>query len=111
MNLSSKSFNFLGDSITEGVGVSEPTKSVVNVFSSKYSPAAMRNYCIGGSRFAKQHHPDEGYPPHERYFCSRIEEMDANADVIVVFGGVNDYAHGDAPFGRFEDRTPDLPHF
>ena len=107
MFFSNKIFNFLGDSITEGVGVSAPEKSFVNVFSQKYSPAAVRNYGIGGSRFAKQHNPDEGFPPHERYFCSRVEEMDPNADVIVVFGGINDYTHGDAPFGRFEDRTPD----
>jgi lysophospholipase L1-like esterase len=26
--------------------------------------------------------------------------------VIVVFGGTNDYGHGDAPFGSLEDTTP-----
>jgi len=25
--------------------------------------------------------------------------MDRNADAVVVFGGTNDYGHGDAPFG------------
>ena len=33
--------------------------------------------------------------------------MDDDADIIVVFGGTNDYGHGDAPFGSFSDRTPD----
>ena len=33
--------------------------------------------------------------------------MDLDADLIVVFGGTNDYGHGDAPIGCFEDRTPD----
>ena len=27
--------------------------------------------------------------------------------VVAVFGGTNDYGHGDAPVGSFEDRTPD----
>jgi len=33
--------------------------------------------------------------------------MDDDADVVVVFGGTNDYGHGDAPLGCFDDRTPD----
>ena len=30
-----------------------------------------------------------------------------DADAVVVFGGTNDYGHGDAPIGTFDDRTPD----
>ena len=33
--------------------------------------------------------------------------MDKDADLIVVFGGTNDFGHGDAPIGTFEDRTQD----
>ena len=33
--------------------------------------------------------------------------MDPNADAVVVFGGTNDFGHGDAPLGTFADRTPD----
>ena len=40
-------------------------------------------------------------------YCARFSAMDDDADVIVVFGGTNDYGHGDAPFGTFSDRTPD----
>lgn len=32
--------------------------------------------------------------------------MDRNCDIVVVYGGVNDYAHGDAPIGTPEDTTP-----
>jgi lysophospholipase L1-like esterase len=32
--------------------------------------------------------------------------MDDDADLVVVFGGTNDYGHGDAPIGAFEDRDP-----
>jgi lysophospholipase L1-like esterase len=31
--------------------------------------------------------------------------MIEDADIVVVFGGTNDYGHGDAPFGSFDDRT------
>lgn len=36
----------------------------------------------------------------------RLEEMDPTADGVVVFGGTNDYGHGDAPLGVPEDRDP-----
>jgi lysophospholipase L1-like esterase len=34
----------------------------------------------------------------------RAKEMDKDADMIVVFGGTNDFGHGDAPLGEFSDR-------
>ncbi len=43
----------------------------------------------------------------DRYFASRVDEMDADADVVVLFGGTNDYGHGDAAKGNMSDRTPD----
>jgi len=33
--------------------------------------------------------------------------MDDDADVVVVFGGTNDFGHGDAEIGTFADRTPE----
>ena len=33
--------------------------------------------------------------------------MDDDADAVVVFGGTNDYGHGNAPLGCFTDRTPE----
>ena len=33
--------------------------------------------------------------------------MDSDADIVVVFGGTNDFGHGDAPLGTMNDRTPD----
>ena len=32
--------------------------------------------------------------------------MDTTADMVVVFGGINDYLHGDAPFGEIGDTAP-----
>ena len=95
--------NFLGDSITEGSGASEPAKCYVSQVA-KITGADCRNYGIGGTRIASQQTPS-AEERHDRDFCMRVAEMDEDADVIVVFGGTNDFGHGDAPFGEFADRT------
>ena len=106
MRVEGKKVNFLGDSITEGAGASCPENKYVEVFARKFSPAAARNYGIGGTRIAKQTKPSE-CERYDRDFCTRLYEMDEDADIVVIFGGTNDYGHGDAPFGDFSDRTPD----
>ncbi len=107
MEIINKKVNFLGDSITEGVGVSSPEFKYVSVFERKFSPATVRNYGISGTRFARQHTPTVNSPRFDLDFCSRVAEMDADADIVVVFGGTNDFGHGDAPMGAPTDRTPD----
>lgn len=104
MDISGKKINFLGDSITEGVGVSCPEHIYLNLLKKRAPLAAARNYGVGGTRIAAQIHPSN--PEWDRDFLSRAEEMDPDADLIVVFGGTNDFGHGDAPLGRFADRTP-----
>ena len=32
--------------------------------------------------------------------------MEKDAELVVVFGGTNDFGHGDAPLGSMSDRTP-----
>ncbi len=39
------------------------------------------------------------------YFKSRVDFIDKNSDFVFVFGGTNDYGHGDADFGQETDRT------
>ena len=95
--------NFLGDSITEGHGV-EPNECFVSLVAAQ-TGALCRNYGIGGTRIAKQRTPSEN-PRWDLDFCSRVDQMDPDADVIVVFGGTNDYGHGDAVMGTMADRTP-----
>lgn len=96
--------NFLGDSITEGHGVA-PEESYVGLIAAK-TGAVCRNYGISGTRIAKQH-IQSADPSWDMDFCSRVEQMDADADVIIVFGGTNDYGHGDAVMGTMTDRTPE----
>ena len=105
MNLQGLKINFLGDSITEGHGCSSVEKQFTSLIAEKHG-AISRCYGIGGTRLARQTKPSEN-PRHDLDFPSRVAEMDPDADLIVVFGGTNDFGHGDAPFGNFADRTAD----
>lgn len=107
MNLKNIKANFLGDSITQGVAVSDPNNIYHKLIAKKYELAAARNYGISGTRFAKQKTPTVDNPKFDRDFCGRFSEMDDDADLIIVFGGTNDFGHGDAPIGDFSDRTPE----
>lgn len=105
MILKNAKINFLGDSITEGCGASSYENCFVRVIA-KTTGAECRNYGIGGTRIAKQQKPSET----ERWdldFCGRVAQMNDDADAVVVFGGTNDFGHGDAPIGTPDDRTPD----
>lgn len=104
MDLKNIKINFLGDSITEGAGATCVENRYVNYIEINYG-ATCRNYGIGGTRIARQTKPSD-CPAYDRDFASRVSEMDSDADVIVIFGGTNDYGHGDAPLGSFSDSTP-----
>ena len=105
MNLQGLKINFLGDSITEGHGCSSVEKQFTSLIAEQYG-AITRCYGIGGTRLARQTKPSE-WPRHDLDFPSRVAEMADDADLIVVFGGTNDFGHGDAPFGVFSDSTVD----
>lgn len=103
MELKGTKINFLGDSITEGAGTSSPDRMFTMLIEREYG-AICQNYGIGGTRIARQKTAtDEKW---DRDFISRVPEMDNDADIVVVFGGTNDFGHGDAPLGTMSDRTP-----
>lgn len=106
MELSGKKINFLGDSITEGCGTSSVEHCFTNMLKRELQLAEARNYGIGGTRIAPQRVPSED-ATWDLDFCNRYSEMDCDADVVVVFGGTNDFGHGDAPLGCANDSTPD----
>ena len=97
--------NFLGDSITEGAMASKDENTFVQLVG-KMTNSISNNYGVGGSRFAKQIKPSEE-PRYDMFFASRVKDMDHSADYVFVFGGTNDYGHGDAPFGKLGDKTVD----
>ena len=106
MDIKGLKVNFLGDSITEGFGVADRAgcrfdRRLANMC----QLAAANNYGIGGTRLAHQFYPSEK-PRYDLCFCGRVYTMDTSADMVIVYGGVNDYLHGDAPFGQMGDTTP-----
>ena len=106
MELKNKVINFLGDSITQGIGTSGTEARFSSLIEKECGLKRANNYGIGGTRIANQ--KAKVYElTDELNFCVRCTEMDKEADIIVVMGGTNDHGHGDAPIGTFEDRTPD----
>lgn len=107
MKLEGLKINFLGDSITAGAHAGGPELIYWNVLKSENGLAEARGYGAGGSRIARQQNPNPELKFDYQEFCRRYVDMDDDADVVVVFGGTNDYGHGDAPIGTMDDRTPD----
>lgn len=105
MQIKGKKIHFLGDSITKGHGLAKESSVYWRLLEAK-DGAIVRGYGISGTRIAKQRIPSEDLLQ-DQYFGSRVADMEADADVIVVFGGTNDFGHGDAPFGTMNDRTDD----
>lgn len=100
MNLENIKINFLGDSITFGALATTPEKSYLGLLQEKYPNSLFRRYGSGGSSIANQHVWEVAT------FCQRAEEMDPDADAVVIFGGTNDFGTC-VPLGTPEDRTED----
>ncbi len=109
MKLEGKKIAFLGDSITEGAGLTDQNDRYDNVILREYGLAATQNQSISGSRLAHQQTPSEK-PHYDLCFCGRAYWLDPDADICVVYGGVNDYIHGDAYIGEESDTTPATFH-
>lgn len=103
MDIRGKKINFLGDSITEGVGVSDKNNIYHARLAREYGLSVARNYGISATRISRQSVKTD--LPRDRDFVERVDTMDSDADIVVVFGGTNDFGHGDAPLGKMSDRT------
>lgn len=102
MDWSGKVINFLGDSITQGVGASCEATNYVSRIKILLNLQKANNYGIGGTRIAPRRIPTE-HAVFENPFANRVDAMDPDADGVVVFGGTNDFGHGDAPLGTIAD--------
>lgn len=91
--------NFLGDSITQGAGASVPEKNYVNLVGATLGCTA-RNYGVGGTRIARQKTPSV-MEIFDQDFLLRSEDME-DADFLFIFGGTNDFGHGDAELGELD---------
>jgi lysophospholipase L1-like esterase len=103
MELKGKKICFLGDSITEGAVASKIENCYWKKLGEK-TGANVLGFGIGGTRVAPKKIKTESYDNLD--FQIRYKEIPSDADVIVVFGGTNDFGHGDAPFGKLSDKAP-----
>ncbi len=87
-------FDVLGDSITAGEKLSSQSQTYASLLGKKIG-ATVHNYGLGGSAVA-------GIHPNR--FLDRYQYMDPSANLIMVFGGTNDYGF-DTALGKMGDRT------
>jgi len=106
MELKGKKVAFLGDSITDGCGTSSVEFTYWNQFGKRTGAQVFANG-IGGTRIAPQRVPNTVEPGVDRYYASRVDELIPDADIVVVFGGTNDFGTGDAALGTMAERTND----
>ena len=106
MKLEGLVINFLGDSITEGCGTTSPDKVFHQLIKEEYKLKWAYNYGIGGTRIARQNVPTKDVTRYDLNFELRADIMDKKADAVVVFGGTNDFGHGDAPLGSIDSEDP-----
>lgn len=99
-----KKIGFLGDSITEGAGASDPAH-VYSTVCCRLLGAEEYNYGLSGTRIARQRVADRACDPDEDYLL-RARWMPKDLDFIFIFGGTNDFGHGDAELGQLGDKTP-----
>ena len=102
MKVKGLTVNFLGDSITQGAGASTNENVFHALVKKNLELKEARNYGIGGTRISRQ---DDGEPAYSEDFIKRAEKME-DADIVMVFGGTNDFGHGTSPLGKFSDSTP-----
>ena len=94
-------FNFLGDSIVQGVGTEKHEETFPYIVS-KFFNAIECNYGVSGTRIAFQKKPSQESITDEQ-FITRALKMPKDADFTFVLGGTNDFGHGDAALGKVGD--------
>ena len=104
MELKGKKMLFIGDSITDGVGVT--SKEFLYWNRLKADGCIVKGYGNSGTSISK-HQGELKLDWWKNYFRTRVPQMDDEADVVVVFGGTNDYGRCDSAMGSMNDRTDD----
>lgn len=103
MILDGKKIAFLGDSITFGDCIKDRKDSYVNRVAGSVCWAEVHNYSLPGSRIGDYIGKDpRNIGPS---FVERFPEMAGDMDIVVVFGGTNDFGIGNEPLGERTDET------
>lgn len=93
---------FLGDSITEGVGASSPETNYVSLVGKKTGHEVI-NYGVSGTRIARQKRVSAS-TKWDYDFRLRLTVMPDEADLVFIFGGTNDFGHGNLHLGKVGER-------
>lgn len=96
---------FFGDSITEGMGASSIENCYVKQVGEMLG-AEVWNYGLAGTRIARTKNAKSNLHRRAIDFNLRTVLLETSADRIFVFGGTNDFGHGDAPMGEIGDYSP-----
>lgn len=100
---SSLVINALGDSITYGSGTDDSSSVYVNQVAEVLGADKVNNYGLPSSPISDTVNPALSEEENENLsFLSRAPEMEKDADIIFVFGGVNDYSLN-VPMGDDDD--------
>lgn len=104
MVLDGKTIAFLGDSITCGGCLQNVKSSYVNRISEKIRWKEVLCYGVPGSRIGEY----IGDDPRKigAAFTDRFYKMKEGIDIVVIFGGTNDFGIGNAPLSDGIDETP-----
>lgn len=106
MDLINKNAAYLGDSITYGFGASDNGHVYHQLIKKEYKLNKVYNFGVYGSRIARQY-VKSANEEFDETFLERAKRIPDDVDMVIVFGGTNDYGHGDASLGQFSDRTVD----
>ena len=104
MKLKDKRAIFLGDSITEGAAADSPEKIYHAVLKNLIGLKSARNEGVSGTRIARQTNPSV-VVRYDEDFNKRYDLINKDADILFIFGGTNDFGHGDAPIGKEDDES------
>ena len=97
--------NALGDSITYGSGTEDSSNVYVNQVGENLGADKVNNYGIPSSTISNTENPALSEEENENLsFLDRAGTMDKDADIIFVFGGVNDYSLN-VPMGDENDSS------
>ena len=89
---------FNGDSITSGFASNPPYYPAVVANNLGMS---LSNFARGGSTISVK----ETDPANRDPIVTRFDEMDSDADLIIIAGGTNDHSYAWTPIGTMSDRT------
>lgn len=102
MDAKNKIISVLGDSITEAAYLENKGDSFTELLSKDLN-CVVRNYGIGGTCISPGTKSED--PKWDMDFISRVDDMADDANIVIVFGGTNDYGHGVCTVGNIDDRN------